>query len=492
MYGHPTTADEKSTLPDKATRESTDRAKERVDARKLNLRAGEQVGNNPRGQANMLGMSLQEGDHGRTKVVDVTTSSPAWDAGIQKGDEIRSYQGFAANTYRKWIDGMQRLTTDAPAGAMIPLIVLRDGKQVGLQIQVPATPVRPPTTRALAQPGNPLVPPGLVPAIPTPGGPGAAPVNNGNTAVIENGSPFGEFFGGDQAVSVNEQAMAQIVRVGARPTVNPTPRVQDSGSAASNTGAAQNAKLGTQTAPAADGIPVGMAGFRDDPSGMVVMVDVGALPPGDYTVGISDPSIVGGIAATGSAANPSTQSSPQAAQPQAPVSASTQSGNLAGADPQSNLDNAQCAPTSQAGVAQKNPGPGSGTGVTGGTLNQIGTITVGQNGTGRMRQTIESTQVRNVVGQALVIYSQGNSKQTTSSTSVDGGNQGTAPSQPVVSGQANPSFQVPVAGGIIRLISDRRPAVASGPQVSETPTGPNAAVEQPANAVPPTGQNPIR
>ncbi|MGE3242623.1 MAG: hypothetical protein AB7I57_16235, partial [Pirellulales bacterium] len=41
-------------------------------------------------QALMLGMKLHERAEGEIRVVDVAATSPAWDAGIRRGDRIRS------------------------------------------------------------------------------------------------------------------------------------------------------------------------------------------------------------------------------------------------------------------------------------------------------------------------------------------------------------------------------------------------------------------
>ena len=69
-------------------------------------------------------MSLQEGTRERVKVVDVAMNSPAFDAGVMKGDEILAFQGFRGESYAKWIDGIRRLTTDTGAGLKIPIVVV--------------------------------------------------------------------------------------------------------------------------------------------------------------------------------------------------------------------------------------------------------------------------------------------------------------------------------------------------------------------------------
>jgi hypothetical protein len=550
------TAD-KAPLPDNATRRNNERASQKEAAAKLKLRAGEKVGDDAQGQSQVLGMSLQEGEHGRVKVVEVSVNSPAFDAGVMKGDEILSYQGFRGESYRKWIDGMRQLTTDTVAGLMIPVVVARDGKQVTVRIRIPEKPVHPSTPQTLAQPGNPLISSQVGPALPAPGGPIAVATAGGNNVAIENSGPFGEFFGGATA-SPNERAMAQIVRLGGQPTTHPS-------------------TTGATAAPILGGARIGLAGFHDDPAGMVVMVDVGALPPGNYTVGISDPSVIGGAAVIGTGAvRPNVQTpsvtpgsagiNPPQNNSNTAVGTSGQSTTADGNDPgaaaagitipptgqtrplttpptgqvrpltapptgqvnpssttptgQSSVNNAQRAQMARdaAGAGQNVASSTGGPGASGATLNHIGTITIDQSGTGRMRQTVESVQVRNVVGQAIVIYSPGGSPQRTLPANLNGsagaatrqgvtdsgsarssqavvdatsGPDSAAP-QTAVSGQTAAGSQVPVAAGIIQLITDRRPPPATDTGAAETPTGTKTGVKQPASATPPAGQNLVR
>src|SRR6185369_11885700 len=126
--------------------------------------------------------------------------------------------------------------------------------------------------------------------LPASGGPGGpVAINGGNNVAIDNGGALGDVGGGDSA-SANERATAQIVRIGgqASPTTDPVAEAAAAGNARNNSQpASQNSQATPTAAPVNGGARVGMAGFRDDPSGMVVMVDVAALPAGNYTVGIS-------------------------------------------------------------------------------------------------------------------------------------------------------------------------------------------------------------
>ena len=593
----PSTATEAENTVARGTTEAREAAKEEAAETKLKLRAGERVGNDARGSAQVLGMSLQETRHERVRVVDVAMNSPAFDAGVMKGDEVVSFQGFRGETYRKWIDGIRRITTDSSPGLKIPVTVDRDSKLVTVSIEVPVKLSRPSSPRTLAQPGSSLV----VPAPPTTGGAtgGPAAVSGGNNVVIDNSGPFGEFFGGQ--ASPNESAVAQLVRIGGQPTPN---RPGSSSRIANQQSTAQTAPSGATAAPVRGDARIGMAGFRDDPSGMVVMIDVGTLPPGNYTVAITDPSVIGGATITAPAApNPNIQTPRQVTPPQLPAAPGEPGTTVPGAtpppagtrQPQGNLPPASIrtsnptvlaqvgataeqpvAPTTAGTVAdtipatgqvrpstipatgQVNPSsspptgevnpsttpptgnvnPSSSTptgqssvnnaqqaqmareaagGVASGTQNQIGTITVDQSGTGRMQQKVESMQVRNVVGQAIVLYSQGGSSQPTLPANLNGtassatrqgvndstardsqrpndanGGQGSAASQTAALQPATSGAQVPVAGGIIQLVTDRRPPASIVPQTSQAPTGVNEAIEQPADAAPTTRQNLVR
>src|SRR4051812_22317387 len=158
----------------------------------LRRRAGEQVGPDAEGRTLILGMKVQEADHGGVKVVDVGAATPAYEAGIRKGDQSASFQDFKANDYRKWIDGMRRVATGAKDGTMLTVVVIRDGNPVTTKVRVPESHVGP-----VQLPLGP--PPGQLQAAGSPppsvaGGDGGS-VTNTNVA-IENSGPFANFFGG--------------------------------------------------------------------------------------------------------------------------------------------------------------------------------------------------------------------------------------------------------------------------------------------------------
>jgi hypothetical protein len=112
-------------------------------------------------------------------------------------------------------------------------------------------------------------------------------------------------------------------------------------------------------------------------------------------------------------------------------------------------------------------------------LNEIGTLTVDQSGTGRMQHVVDNVQVRDVIDQAIVIYSQASAQQKTLPPNLDptadpaagrasgqgGAVQPASPASPIpAAGSASSNgAPMPVAAGIIRLISDHRPAPVAQP-----------------------------
>jgi len=273
--------------PNNAATQEVETAKQKAAVAEQKRRAGERVGSKPVGKAHVFGMSLQEGTHSRPKVIEVTLNSPAYDAGVMKGDEISVFQGFRGESYREWIDGIRRLTTDTGAGLKIPVVLARDGKQVTVQIEVQPKPAPRPTGRALS-PGSPLIPPGVGPALPDTGSqpaPVAVGGNGGNNVVINNDVGLAD----SVAATPNERAVAHIVRIGGQPSSNPPSVTAEAvgGNGVKERAATQKSAVAATSTPPSAAPRIGMAGFRDDPTGMVVMVDVGALSQGTYSVTIS-------------------------------------------------------------------------------------------------------------------------------------------------------------------------------------------------------------
>jgi hypothetical protein len=125
---------------------------------------------------------------------------------------------------------------------------------------------------------------------------------------------------------------------------------------------------------------------------------------------------------------------------------------------------------------------------------QIGTLTVDQSGTGRLQQTVEGVQVKDIVEQAIVLYSTNPSENTPLPPNLDAAAdpnadasttpaervrdaaiqnspQVTTPNRNVATATGGIGGQVPVAGGLIRLMSDGS---------ATPPTTPTTRQDQPA------------
>jgi hypothetical protein len=475
-------------------------------------------------------MHLQELGEGRVTIVEVAPASPAFDAGIKAGDELTSFAGFQGETYRKWIDGIRRLATDAEDSSRLPITLLRRGEQVDAQVRIPESSVGP-----IKLPLGPMPPAseGVAIGIESAALPGAS----GNLA-INNAGPFGNFFGG-VASPAAEKAMAEIFRIG--------------GEVATRNDAAQP-PTAPQPAPSAR---IGIAGFRDSANGMLVMVDVGALAPGNYLVAIDEPGHVEGIPSRGSVPNnptpPGTFAPPTVPPvPQDTGPATNPAPNVfrkppAGGAPQSSVveipptvlaqvtnetqpptgspgptipPTGQVSPSTVPPTGQVNPSNTTPTGqstVNNALLeqarrareanaaasgadqvgrkapNQIGTLTVDQNGAGRMQTVVEALRVQDVVGQAIVVYTQPSTASNALPPNLDptadpiGDERVTDPAGPLgrsvpTTPPATPSTTrtvpdpgavqntaktQPAAVGIIRFLSDRRPATAAMPDPAD-------------------------
>jgi hypothetical protein len=435
----------------------------------LKRRAGEQIGPDAEGRTLILGMKVQEADHGGVRVVDVGSATPAYEGGIRKGDQIVSFQNFKANDYRKWIDGIRRVATGAKDGDVLTVVVMRDGNHVTTKVRVPEShvgPVQLPLGPPLGQQqqGTSSPPPTTVV--------GGDEVGIANTNVaIENSGPFAAFFGGQNGAAI-ERGVAELYRVG-------------SGKVDQNDGNPQ-----PTPAPNPRGARIGLAGFRNDPNGMVVMVDVGGLEPGNYTVGIGDPTAAMNEPAT-KTGNSNGKSLPVPTQPQSisqPVEISRNvlaevapnpgavSGVTAPAtgqvDPITAPATGVVNPTNTTPIGQstvdkaqlqerndQNAKPAGAPGI-----NEIGTLTVDQSGTGRMQHVVEGIRVRNVVGQALIISTSPTPAAKTLPPNLDSTADPAPNKRDSSTPVATPGSSLPAAAGIIRLISDRSPAPTTGGQ----------------------------
>jgi hypothetical protein len=261
---------------------------------KLQRRAGEKIAGDPRGRSVILGMHVQEAGKERVRVVDVAPTSTAYEAGIRAGDEIVSFDGFKAKTYRDWIDGIRRITTDSPDGTELPVTLLRAGKKFDVELKVPIAAVGPlrgveeTVQQTAVVEGQPQV---NIFA-------GQQPLRGDSDDVLI-ANAFGDDFINPEA-GATEAAIAEIFLVN-RP-VTPDAAAARAAEGRTNVQAAQGGGARQPAVGAATkndvstdpGARIGLAGFRDDADGMFVMLDVGNLPAGNYSVGIGDPSALVG------------------------------------------------------------------------------------------------------------------------------------------------------------------------------------------------------
>jgi hypothetical protein len=529
---------------DDAAQRAAETLNPRERAEALKRRAGEQVAGQPRGRANVLGMSLQEAGRGRVQVIDVAAASPAFDAGVRKGDEIVSFDGFRGESYRDWIDGMGRLVTDTPDGETIAIELLRGGKRVAARIRAPEARADDPRLPGLLAP----MPQQGLPGVPTQSGQPGIPqpnqplVGGSGSDVFINNAPFSEAFNAGDG-NVNDRAMAEIVRLSPQQQSAPADNL-NAGTNAQQRAGARGVGPQQPTPPNAtsgEAGRIGVAGFRNDANGLLVMIDIAGLEPGSYRVGIDDPGVVIGSDSTVTGGVPTGIVTPpnranqidlpagnQPAVPQngAGVKPGTAQPNPADAGapqadgrtdqsdippsglarplstppsglarPLSTPPSGQTRPltstptglpdTRQPGRADTPPGESS----QGGTLSQIGVLTVDQSGTGRLQQVVEGVQVAEIVGQAIVIYAPARPPQTAippdpnvsgvregagdpnvpaESQATAGATQAPRQNAAAIAGaaQVNGATQ-PVAAGVIRLLSDRRPALGA----TDSPTG---------------------
>jgi hypothetical protein len=500
----------------------------------LERRAGERGPSGPRGRALILGMHIQEGPKNRVKVIEVSAASPAFDAGVKAGDEIVSVDGFHAKTYREWIDGIRRMVTDTPDGELMAFELLRGGKRVAANIRAPESRADDPRLPGLL--GQPIPPlDGSNASGGSPFGPTAnQPVGAAGNNVFINNAPFNNAFNAGLAGTI-DRAIAQIVRIEQQQTADD---VGQAGSAAAARPAGQPRQFpDTEAAPVDRGTDatsgaavtppgsIGIAGFRDEQSGMLVMMDVGGLAPGNYRVSIKDPGRVFGgtdaapvpnsVEQTLSVQQPgqrnqptedetSAAGTPPTGQVNPPTTPATGQVNPPATPPTGRVTPSLTPPTGKVNPPATSPtgDPNTGGGSRSGSLPDIGILTIDQSGTGTMQQTVAGMFVRDVAGQAIVIYApekppQGTAPASPKASGVRTGaaaDPGAAPSQPNAAdstqiasraGRPVPGTQLqtestatPVAAGVIQLLSESQPATTatSNPTNEQvSPTEPQAA-----------------
>ena len=468
----------------------------------------------PEDRATILGMTVREGRRSRAIVKDVALGSPAAKAGIREGDAIISIAGFRGESYDEWLEGVARIIRDTPDGETVPVVIRRRDKRVSVPVR---TLIASPAEGSLATGRTVVKVPDAVPGVASQ--PAQPQVNAGvggsdDDIFINNSDFFGD---GALGGRPNERAIAHLYLI---PVAQQPQQTTGAGAA----GATNNPALDAGPAIDASGADVrqssaggfgqgrgtaaariGLAGFRNREQGMLVMVDVGSLPPGNYTVAIADPGTIPGGAGAPSG-NPflppgSNQAAPAAApveqnlrpaqpaparRPAAvggqrrerlqqplrqqlpdddeqdtglsapatgevnPLSApATGEVNPLSAPATGQINELSATPTGQVNPPARQP---AGATRPPGTLAQVGLLTVDQSGTGRLQQVVEAMQVADVVGQALVIFTDA---VPPTNTIPPGGNvvDTATPQQDAPRDATAPLGPIPVAAGLIRITS---------------------------------------
>ena len=85
----------------------------------------------------ILGMKLVEETEGSIRVTDVTATSPAWDAGIRRGDRLMSIHGIKPRKLARWVEDISKVLDETQDGQAVPTEVERDGDTLALRIRLP-------------------------------------------------------------------------------------------------------------------------------------------------------------------------------------------------------------------------------------------------------------------------------------------------------------------------------------------------------------------
>jgi hypothetical protein len=90
-------------------------------------------------QNQILGMTLFQDARGRAMVTDVSVNSPAWDAGIRKGDQLLELAEIKPTDFRKWSEDIRRVLGDTEDGKSVAATVARRGEPLSLRVKLPVS-----------------------------------------------------------------------------------------------------------------------------------------------------------------------------------------------------------------------------------------------------------------------------------------------------------------------------------------------------------------
>jgi len=249
---------------------------------------------------------------------------------------------------------------------------------------------------------------------------------------------------------------------------------------------------------------------------------VGALPAGNYVVGIEDPGMTNihrrtNVSPSTAAVPPETtlstgqtqpSTTPATRQPNRAVvpTAGGANGTMSSPTDGRSVEHVERNQVNRALVTSKNSPAKSA------PFKEVGILTVDESGTGRMQQTVEGVRVRHVVGQSIVIISQANETQTLPPTPNSAGAKvydraaiasstsnmrnhnivANSAHRTDAADQVSSRSRIPVAAGIIRLISDRRPPATAKDEVDSATSSGESAARKPSSATPSTSRNVVR
>jgi hypothetical protein len=317
----------------------------------------------------ILGMTIEEELDGRAFVTEVGATSPAWDAGIRRGDEIISLHGMRIETFPEWVEGVRKVIADAVDGQSIPIEIVREGSPLDLQVKVPiqrsggAAQARRSTRIDSQQPTT--VAGGTASAsVPYPAGAGAA-------------LPVGAVATGDAASQQASLRAAAELHAVSNPNGTETESL-----------AADQSPATPPTGPGSHSARIGSAVFVDGNAGMLAGVTLGGLPQGSYSVVIANESgqTTQSGANTGNLPRPPRESATVGSPGEL---AATNVGTAAAAGGASNL----ASPSGQVPV-------------------NLGVIHVRKNQVGHLRERMEGIRVADVVGQTVLVLPSGSATQS--------------------------------------------------------------------------------
>ncbi len=262
-------------------------------------------------EAMMLGMKLVERSEGNIHVDDVAATSPAWDAGIRRGDRLLSIDGIKPKSLSKWVEDLGSVLKDTPDGHAVATDVERDGEKLALRIRMPvskAAAVRDARQeeQAIAQMAAenqqqqmPLAQQGGQ-TIVSGNEMGDAGYGRGNGGYAVGGWGLGGFFDDEDTNSnrnntgddrMANRAIAQLMAVNT---------VSGAGGANSLNGQAGQLNGMQSNNAQTSGGQVGVAAFQNTGQGVSAVVVVRGLPQGTYRVGIGQgDGMAGGFGANG-------------------------------------------------------------------------------------------------------------------------------------------------------------------------------------------------